>query len=87
MKKVVIVIILLLAIGILVYSNISLNYTKSKNNNIKDDINSLNNDIKKAKENGNDIESKIDTLKENSKEKLEELSIWEKAVEKLEKVK
>ena len=87
MKKVVLKIVLALVlvafIGITTYSSIELIDLKNKNEKTKKEISDVENNINNIKEENKNYEEQIPILEENSKEKIEEQEIWQKAKDKL----
>ena len=81
--KIVLTLLLLAFIGITTYSSIELIDLKSKNEKATKEISEIENNIKNIKEENDNYESQIPTLEENSKEKIEEQEIWQKAKDKL----
>ena len=85
MKKVIFGSILLLLVGLMIYTGFRVNYLNSNNKELEEKINSIKKDIDKAKEDSIKYENDYSTLEEESKDKQEELEIWKKAETKLEK--
>ena len=83
MKKVVYFIILILFIGITVESTILLENAKTENKKIEKEISETNKKIEDTKTEQEELNGKLDNLKEETKDQLEEYEIWEKAKNKL----
>ena len=81
--KIVLTLLLLAFIGITTYSSIELIDLKSKNEKATKEISDVENNINNIKEENKNYEEQIPTLEENSKEKIEEQEIWQKAKDKL----
>jgi len=81
--KIVLTLLLLAFIGITTYSSIELIDLKSKNEKATKEISDVENNINNIKEENKNYEEQIPTLEENSKEKIEEQEIWQKAKNKL----
>ena len=77
--KIVLTLLLLAFIGITTYSSIELIDLKSKNEKATKEISDVENNINNIKEENKNYEEQIPTLEENSKEKIEEQEIWQKA--------
>jgi len=82
MKKVLFGIFIII-LGISIYSFIMLNNVITDNNNLKSKINTVNSDNSNLEKDNETKETKIDNLKTELKDRLEEKEIWEKAKEKL----
>lgn len=85
MKKVILTIIAVFLLLVMGYTTYRVNYLNNDNKSIKEKIINIKKDIDIEKENSIKYEGKLDSLKEESKDKEEEYNIWKKAVEKLEK--
>ena len=83
MKKVLLGVCFFVLLSITIYLNIMLNGIKDNNNNLRNEISKINNDIKEIEKNNKKYEDEISELRESSKDKLEEQEIWIKAKEKL----
>ena len=87
MKKVVFEVIFLVLLGIMIFlflfSSFKLNETKNKKSDMNKEISTLNSEIEKAKIDNESLNDELNELRENSKNKLEDVEIWKKAQEKL----
>ena len=83
MKKILLCVFFLVSLSISIYLNIKLNSIKNNNNDLRNEIIKINNDIKEIEKKNKENENEISELKESSKDKLEEQEIWIKAKEKL----
>ena len=84
MRRIILSIIAIFLLIIMIYTGIRVNYIENKNKELKNKIITIKKDTDKEKENNVLYESKLDSLKEESNGKLEELEIWKKAVKRLE---
>ena len=82
MKKIVIILFICVFI-IALLSSVSLKIIKYRNNNLQKEINNLKVDNTLLDNENNDYIKSINVLKEENKDKWEELEIWEKAKNKL----
>ena len=85
MKKVLLIIIFISSIGIMLYSFYLVDNSKKDLKTMKKDLKTMQEEVTKSKEENTNYEEEINKLKEENKDKLEELNIWLKAKEKLEK--
>lgn len=85
MKKVVIVVLILLLIT-LIFSFIVINNLNTSNKNISNEIIRLKNSNETIKKESLNYEKEINDLKEGNKDKCEELEVWQKTKQKIEKV-
>ena len=81
-KKIVIILFIFVFI-ISLLSSVSLKIIKYRNNNLQKEINNLKVDNTLLDNENNDYIKSINVLKEENKDKWEELEIWEKAKNKL----
>lgn len=81
-KKIVIILFICIFI-IALLSSVSLKIIKYRNNNLQKEINNLKVDNTLLDNENNDYIKSINVLKEENKDKWEELEIWEKAKNKL----
>lgn len=72
-------------LGIFIFSFIKLNIIKNDNIKLQNEINKITADSSTLKEDNQTKEKEINDLKIELKDKLEEIEIWEKAKEKLNK--
>ena len=85
MKKALFGSIVLILIGLMIYTNYTLNHLSNDNKELEEKIINIKKDIEKAKDDSIKYIEDEATLKEENKDKLEELKIWKKAQTKLEK--
>ncbi len=87
MKKVVKVLLFILCVllGIFIYTAIKTNEINIENNKLAEQINKLTDENDEIIESNLNYENEINKLKDDQKDKIEELAIWKKAKEKLEK--
>ena len=85
MKKALFGSIVLILIGLMIYTNYTLNHLSNDNKELEEKIINIKKDIEKAKDDSIKYIEDEATLKEENKDKLEELEIWKKAQTKLEK--
>ncbi len=85
MKKALFGSIVLILIGLMIYTNYTLNHLSNDNKELEEKIINIKKDIEKAKDDSIKYIEDEATLKDENKDKLEELEIWKKAQTKLEK--
>ena len=83
MKKVVLSILFLL-LGIIIYPSYKLIIIEKENINLRSVINSVTKDNKTIKNSNINYEKQIDILKDENKDKWEELEVWKKTKLKIE---
>lgn len=84
MKKILLGLILILFVGVMIYSFMEVDRVNKKKDNLNKELASLEKTIQSLKEKNTDFETELENLKNDSKEKIEEYKIWEKAKQKLE---
>ena len=73
------------ALGVFIFSLIKVKSINNDNITLQNEISKINNDSSSIEEDNKNMETEIENLKIELKDKLEEVSIWEKAEEKLKK--
>lgn len=73
------------ALGVFIFSLIKVKSINNENILLQNEISKINNDSSTIEEDSKQKETEIEKLKEELKDKIEEVSIWEKAEEKLKK--
>lgn len=81
--KIILTIIFGLMIGVFIFSNVKLNEVKTKNSNLNTKI--IETNVDKINEENTEYTKQLDALKESKKAETEELAIWQKMLEKLQK--
>ena len=84
MKKI-LSLILVVVLGITLYSTLLLTNSKLEYKNIKNNIKKVEKKVKKLKKENSDIEDEFNNIKETNTSKVDEYNIWLRAKEKLEK--